>query len=222
MGRFEADWVVYESQGLLVIHKPAGLLTHATADRTRENLVDLLREARPDLSELTLQHRLDRETSGLLLFTTSDQTRAGVARQFAEREVGKQYLCWVRGKKLPAAWTVEAPLRERSGRVQVGPGQSARTDFCLTRRQGPYCLLTATPHTGRKHQIRAHLAHRGLPILGDALFGGEPAARLLLHAHKLEIRHPISEERLRWSAEPGPDFAPPRLADPDQPFKGTL
>lgn len=207
--RFEPHWILFEAQGLLVVHKPSGLLTHASADRSRENLVDMLRALRPDLSALTLQHRLDRETSGLLLFTTSDETRAGVARQFAEREVGKEYLCWVRGKKLPAAWTVEAPLQERSGRVRVGPGKPAYTDFALRRRRGPYCLLAAMPGTGRKHQIRAHLAHRGLPIVGDALFGGEPAARLLLHAYSLEITHPLNGQRLRWIAEPGADFEPP-------------
>lgn len=207
--RWEPSWIVHEGQGLLVINKPSGLLTHATADKSRENLVDLLRTHRPDLTALTLQHRLDRETSGLILLTISDEVRAGIAQQFAERRATKEYLCWVKGKRLAQSWTVDAPLQERSGRIRVGPGQEAQTDFSLQRRQGSYCLLMAKPRTGRKHQIRAHLAHRKLPIVGDALFAGVPAPRLMLHAYSLEIEHPISGQRLRWTAEPPPDFQPP-------------
>ena len=207
--KFPLAWIVDEGEGLLVVHKPAGLLTHATADKTRDNLVDMLRAARPDLEGLTLQHRLDRETSGLLLFTVGDALRAGVARQFAERQVHKEYLCWVRGKRLAARWTVEAPLRDKAGRVSVGPsGKPSETQFTLLRRVGDYCLLQARPLTGRKHQIRAHLAHRGLPILGDTLFGGEPGSRLLLHAHRLEIDHPLTGQRLSWVADPGEEFSP--------------
>ena len=210
--RWDPSWIVHEGQGLLVVNKPAGLLTHATADKARDNLVDLLRTHRPDLTAMTLQHRLDRETSGLILLTTSDETRAGIAQQFAERLVDKEYLCWVRGKRLDQSWTVDAPLQERSGRMKVGPGQEARTDFSLQRRQGSYCLLLAMPRTGRKHQIRAHLAHRRLPIVGDALFGGEPASRLMLHAYRLEIGHPVSGQRMQWTAEPSSDFQPPKPA----------
>jgi 23S rRNA pseudouridine955/2504/2580 synthase len=219
---FDPAWIVHEDHGLLVVSKPAGLLTHATADKARENLVDLLRQARPDLDGLTLQHRLDRETSGLLLFTFGAEVRAGIAHQFADRSVAKTYLCWVRGKRLAARWSVEAPLTESSGRVRVGPGNLARTDFALVRRQGPYCLLQASPLTGRKHQIRAHLAHRGLPIVGDSLFGGEPWARLLLHAHRLEITHPLTGVRHHWEAEPGNDFRSPGLglADRNQEREG--
>lgn len=191
-----------------MISKPSGLLTHATADKSRPNLVDMLRQARPDLSELTLQHRLDRETSGLILFTTEQRIRAGVAQQFENRQVEKEYLCWVIGKKLERNWSVKASLGQRSGRVHVGLGQSAHTDFELVRRQGPYCLLRARPMTGRKHQIRAHLAHCGLPIVGDSLFKGAPAARLFLHAHTLRLRHPLQERLLTFQAPPEANFQP--------------
>lgn len=207
--RFQPDWIVYQDDDLLVVHKPAGLLTHASADKTRANLVDLLRQARPELDGLVLQHRLDRETSGLLVLTIGPALRASVAQQFANRDVQKEYLCWVKGKRLSARWTVDAPLTQKSGRVRVGPGQTALTEFALLDRAGPYCLLRAVPRTGRKHQIRAHLAHRGLPILGDALYGGEPAPRLLLHAQRLELTHPITGQALSWTAEPSSDFKPP-------------
>lgn len=205
---FSRSWIVEEEGGLLVVSKPSGLLTHATADKSRPNLVDLLRQARPDLTELTLQHRLDRETSGLVLFTTEQAIRAGVAQQFENRQVEKEYLCWVIGKKLERSWSVRASLGQRSGRVHVGPGQSAHTDFELVRRQGPYCLLRVRPITGRKHQIRAHLAHCGLPIVGDSLFKGAPASRLFLHAHTLCLRHPQNQQLRTFQAPPGVNFQP--------------
>lgn len=207
--RFQPRWVVHEDSELLLVAKPAGLLTHASADKSRLNLVDLLRQARPELSGLTLQHRLDRETSGLLLFTLGDALRAPVAQACAQRQVHKEYLCWVRGKRLNASWTVQAPLQQRSGRVSVGPGQEACTEFTLLRRQGSYCLLQARPLSGRKHQIRVHLAHQRLPIVGDTLYGGEPADRLLLHAHRLELDLPGHGGLRSWTAPPEADFTPP-------------
>ena len=206
--RLDPRWILEDRDGLLVVSKPSGLLTHATADKSRKNLVDLVRAERPDGSELTLQHRLDRETSGLVLFTTEVATRAVVAQQFEQRRVHKQYLCWIRGKRLDSTWSVEAPLTERSGRVKVGPGKPSRTDFRLVRRQGEFCLLEARPVTGRKHQIRAHLAHLGLPILGDRLFGGEEASRLLLHAYRLSLSHPALGGDRMFTAEPDTEFRP--------------
>ena len=203
---FDQHWIVAESDGLLAVRKPHGLLTHATADKSRQNLVDLLRQARADLSDLTLHHRLDKETSGLVLFSTSREVRVSVAQQFEARQVEKEYLCWVQGKRLDSHWVEEAPLRDRSGRVSVGPGQSARTEFQLLQRRGGYCLLSAKPTTGRKHQIRAHLAHRGLPIVGDTLFGGEAHPRLLLHAFRLQLEHPVKGETLHLKAEPDQSF----------------
>lgn len=169
--------------------------------------MDLLRQARPELKGLTLQHRLDLETSGLILFTIGDSLRAAVAQKFAQGEIKKEYLCWVRGKKLAKRWTVEVPLGERSGRVYLGEGKSARTDFLLLKRVGPYCLLKALPLTGRKHQIRAHLAHAKLPILGDVLFGGESSHRLLLHASSLGFCLDGRRE-FRWTVAFDQDFLP--------------
>ncbi len=205
---FDPSWIVGERNGLLVINKPAGLLTHASADKSRINLVDLVRTSLPEGSELTLQHRLDRETSGLILFSTEVSTRAVVAQQFESRKVGKEYLCWVKGQRLQSSWSVEAPLTERSGRVKVGPGKPSQTNFRLLRRQGEYCLVEARPVTGRKHQIRAHLAHLGLPIIGDTLFGGSEASRLMLHAYRLSLSHPDLGGEQSFTAEPGPEFQP--------------
>lgn len=204
---FDQDWIVAENDGLLAVRKPHGLLTHATADKSRQNLVELLRQARADLRELTLHHRLDKETSGLVLFSTSRQVRVGLAQQFDARQMEKEYLCWVKGKRLDSQWVEEASLRERSGRVSVGPGQFARTEFQLLQRRGGYCLLSAKPKTGRKHQIRAHLAHRGMPIVGDTLFGGESHPRLLLHAYRLRLLHPATGETLFLQADPDPSFS---------------
>lgn len=206
---FDPAWIVEESSDWLVVNKPAGLLTHAGADKSRLNLIDLLRQARPELIGLTLQHRLDKETSGLLLLTIGKELRALVAQMFAAHQVEKKYLCWVRGQRLPKSFVVNLPLAEHRGRVYVGPGKDALTEFELCRRQGEYCLLWARPKTGRKHQIRAHLAHRGWPILGDLLFGGLKHPRLLLHAQGLQLRCPDRGLHLSWTADPGPDFCPP-------------
>ena len=205
---FDPSWIVEERDGLLVVNKPSGLLSHASADKSRDNLVDLVRASREEGSELTLQHRLDRDTSGLVLFTTEASTRVIVAQQFEARNVCKEYLCWVKGQRLQSSWSIEAPLTERSGRVKVGPGKPSRTDFRLLRRQGEYCLLEARPVTGRKHQIRAHLAHLGLPIIGDTLFGGAEASRLMLHAYRLSLSHPAIGGERSFEADPGPKFRP--------------
>lgn len=205
---FDPSWVLEDRDGLLVVSKPSGLLTHASADKSRVNLVDLVRASRAEGSELTLQHRLDRDTSGLVLFTTEVYARVIVAQQFEARNVRKEYLCWVRGKRLESSWSVDAPLTERSGRVKVGPGKPSQTDFRLLRRHGEYCLLEARPVTGRKHQIRAHLAHLGLPIIGDTLFGGFEASRLMLHAYRLTLSHPELGGERSFLAEPGTDFRP--------------
>ena len=178
--------VVFRDQHWLAIDKPAGLLVHPGADKSRPDLVSLVAGwmgERP----WTLHHRLDAETSGLVLFSLSLQARASVAAQFEERRVEKAYLCRI-GPGHPAAWTCDAPLAERRGRVLVdAAGKPAFTEFRGLDSPG---LIEARPRTGRKHQIRVHLASQGRPIVGDRLYGGADAPRLLLHAHTLRLLHP--------------------------------
>jgi RluA family pseudouridine synthase len=196
--------VVYRDAHWLAIAKPAGLLVHPGADKTQSDLVTAV-AAWLGPATWTLHHRLDRETSGLVLFSLSAEGRVSVAAQFEQRQVEKGYLGRVASPgRAGEKWTCNAPLGERRGRVEVeGPGaKPAQTDF---RRLDSTGLVEALPRTGRKHQIRVHLASQGRPLVGDTLYGGAAAPRLMLHAHWLRLRHPEGEW-MTLKAEPPADF----------------
>jgi 23S rRNA pseudouridine1911/1915/1917 synthase len=187
-GRF-----LYRDAFLLAVDKPAGLPMHATADASRPNLYDVVKaQLRSEGGEpyLGLHQRLDRDTSGVVLFTLDPAANAGLARAFETGEgVAKTYhaLCARPAHRLPERWRVTGPLG--------GDGPQADTAFRVLRALHGAVLVEARPSTGRKHQIRIQLAQRGLPILGDRRYGGrhdggEP--RVMLHAHRLELAHPVT------------------------------
>jgi 23S rRNA pseudouridine1911/1915/1917 synthase len=202
-GRF-----LYRDALVLVVDKPAGLPMHATADAARPNLFDLVRGllraegvAEPYLG---LHQRLDRETSGAVLFTLDRTANGPIARALATGEgIAKTYhaLCARPRVRLPAAWRDEGPLGDG--------GPLARTAFAVLRSMADALLVEARPQTGRKHQIRIQLAARGAPILGDARYGGDPGAahRVMLHAHRLALRHPSTGETVTVTSPYPPDFA---------------
>ena len=198
--------VVYRDQHWLALNKPAGLLVHPGVDKSQPDLVSAVSSWLEGLP-WTLQHRLDRETSGLVLLTLSLEARVHVARQFEERQVEKGYLCRVGPlpKGHPQQWSETQPLLEQRGRVSCHPnGKPAETRFRVLSADGRQTLLEASPKTGRKHQIRVHLAARRLPIVGDRLYGGASGARLFLHAYWLYLDH-LDGSRRRLEA-PRPDF----------------
>jgi len=209
--------VLYEDPWLVVVEKPSGLPTHGTKDPNRRSLVG--RMERRWGRKLFVHQRLDEGTSGAVLFVLDSRANAALARSFAEREVEKTYVALV--KRPPADWPaevrVETPLRVRkNGSVEVEPsGMPATTLIRVLRRSPEALLVEARPLTGRKHQIRVHLASLGAPILGDARYGGPPAptGRLMLHAERLELDHPATGKRLRVIS-PRPDAfrLPPNLA----------
>lgn len=209
--------VLYEDEHLIVVEKPAGLPTVPTADPARPSLVRELeaeRAGRGHPGALGVHQRLDRDTSGIVLFATSAEANPGLARQFEAGEVRKTYLALVARprRKPPATWTVESRL-ERAGKGRMASvaegGAAARTEFRIAGEWPLALLVEARPRTGRKHQIRVHLADSGLPILGDATYGGaSPAAsRSLLHAARLELRHPVTGAALRFESALPEDFA---------------
>ncbi|MGH2740673.1 MAG: RluA family pseudouridine synthase [Actinomycetota bacterium] len=199
--------VRYEDERLLVVVKPAGVLTHPTARRREGTLVNRLLGMGLPLASAAgaerpgIVHRLDAGTSGLLVVAKDDAAYRALVRMFGERLVHREYLALVRGVMANDAFEVEAPLGKRGARVVVTPvtGAESATEFETLERFARSTLVLARPRTGRTHQIRVHLASIGHPILGDRPYGGwgEDARALglerpFLHACRLKFEHPMS------------------------------
>jgi 23S rRNA pseudouridine955/2504/2580 synthase len=201
--------VLLEDAHLLVIDKPAGVAVHGGSG-VSYGVIEQLRASRPQAKFLELVHRLDRETSGVLLLAKKRSALTDLHEQIREGELDKRYFALVHGEWKNARQHVKLPLfkyttpdGERRVRVQAD-GQASHTVFSLVRRFGDFALLEAELKTGRTHQIRVHLASSGFPIVGDDKYGdfglnkvlqkadGERIAlkRMFLHAHQVTFRHP--------------------------------
>jgi len=194
--------ILFEDDHLLVVNKPAGWNTHAPAPYAGEGLYDWLRHREPRWAGLAIIHRLDKETSGVLVFGKSAQANRSLTGQFATRSVRKTYaLLSDRAAPADRFTATSSPVRvgERylSRPVHAG-GRQAMTQFAVRRRVPGYTELEAEPLTGRTHQVRVHAADRGLPILGDTLYGGSPGPRVCLHAESITLRHPVTGEVMTW------------------------
>jgi 23S rRNA pseudouridine1911/1915/1917 synthase len=206
--------VLFEDEHVLVIDKPAGLLSVPTGPDTGEEDTALGRvreyvgRLHPRGGFVERVHRLDRYTSGALAFALSRQARAGLIRTFRAHRIERRYLALVSGSPREDQGVVDAPLRDEwvSGRRAVArpdePQKPARTRWRVERRYADATLLEVTLDTGRQHQIRVHLAHAGLPILGDRVYGPGPGGsragpqRPMLHARRLGFAHPVTGERV--------------------------
>jgi 23S rRNA pseudouridine1911/1915/1917 synthase len=200
----------FEDPYLLVVAKPAGMLTHPTAATRTGTLVNRLLGMGMSLSQRGgpdrpgIVHRLDAGTSGLLVVAKDDETHRALTGLLAAREVERRYLALVRGRVEPDRFTVDASLVRRRGRVAVGAdGAASSTDLDVEERMEGATLLRARPRTGRTHQIRVHLASIGHPVLGDRAYGGagDDARRLglarpFLHAAGLAFVHPRTAQRV--------------------------
>ncbi|RPJ47161.1 MAG: RluA family pseudouridine synthase [Betaproteobacteria bacterium] len=206
--------ILFEDEALLVIDKPSGLAVHGGSG-VSFGVIEALREARPDSKFLELVHRIDRETSGVLMLAKKRAALVELHRQLQAGEVEKRYRALVKGLWTERKRVVDLPLEKRvqsSGdrRVNVGAeGDHAVTIFRLERRVGPYSLLDAELKTGRTHQIRVHLAHLGYPILGDDKYGDftlnkslakQGLKRMFLHSWRVAVRHPLSREKVVFEA----------------------
>jgi 23S rRNA (cytosine1962-C5)-methyltransferase len=196
--------VLFEDDHLLVVHKPAGWNTHAPDPFAGEGIYDWLRHREPRWAALAIVHRLDKETSGALVFSKTTEASRSLTKQFTERTVRKRYLLLTDHTPKRSEFTVRLKIARAGERYVSGPaGEPAETRFRVLPEHSPVAgavLLEAAPLTGRTHQIRVHAAEQGMPILGDRLYGGTPAARVCLHAAGLEFAHPADGRALHFEA----------------------
>jgi RluA family pseudouridine synthase len=205
--------VLWSDETLLAVNKPAGLPALPDGyDPTAPYLAGVLQ---PIFGRLWVVHRLDRDTSGVVAFARSSQAHRALNTQFEQRQVSKVYHAIVTGNPDWAERTARQPLLadgDRRHRTIVDPrqGKKAETSFKVLEQFRGFALLEAAPHTGRTHQIRAHLAALGYPIVADILYGGNPEPGLIertaLHAGKLTLSHPSTGERLVFEAPYPEDF----------------
>ena len=200
--------IIYEDRDLLVIDKPAGLLTSTVPREPRPTALAALRQylsLTDPTARLGLIHRLDRDASGLLVFSKNNRAYDSLKRQFFHHTVARVYHAVVSPPPPKAAGRIESFLVERadgsvhSARVP-GRGQRAVTEFAVRDRCENLALLRVTLHTGRKHQIRVHLSESGFPILGDSQYGGKPHKHgLMLAAIELAFDHPRTGKRIAFA-----------------------
>jgi 23S rRNA pseudouridine1911/1915/1917 synthase len=219
--------VVFEDEHLLVVNKPAGMVVHPGAGTEEDTLVHaLLAHCRGGLSGVGgverpgIVHRLDRETTGLIVVAKTDDAHRLLSSQFAERTLHKQYLALVDGVPRLLSGTIRKPIgrhdthRHKMAVVEDGKGRDAHTDWeCVEAYAKKAALVRCTIHTGRTHQIRVHLKAIGHVLLGDVIYGWKPNAtlgftppRVMLHAEHLVLTHPVSGQELDLRAPLPGDF----------------
>ena len=217
--------IAYEDATMLIVDKPAGLVVHPSAGHATGTLVHALMGRARDRGEPLgsiagvgrpgIVHRLDKETSGLLLVAKTDAAQASLMDQFGARTIEKEYLALVHGEAPAPRGRIEAPVGRHPGDRQrmavVAGGREAITEYEMLAASGGYTLLSLRPRTGRTHQLRAHLAYLGLPIAGDLRYGGGAGpgglTRQFLHAARITLNRPLDGARLSaWSQLP-PDLA---------------
>ena len=220
--------IVYEDEHLLVINKPAGLVVHPGAGNRAGTLMNGLLHHVPALANIPragIVHRLDKDTSGVMLVAKTLEAHTALVRQLADREISRTYLAVCSGV-LTGGGTVNAPIgRHPVDRLKMSvrdSGKPAVTHFRVIERFAAHTYVEVELETGRTHQIRVHFAHRRNPLVGDPVYGGRlgmPAGadenlqntlrgfrRQALHATRLRLAHPISGEPLEFQQPPPDDF----------------
>lgn len=213
--------ILFEDEFLVVADKPSGLNT--IPDRYQTGIPDLRNVLKQTFCNLWVIHRIDKETSGIVLFARDEDVHKSLNRQFENREVEKTYLALCIGTPFHRSWTIDRPLRVDADRlhrtiIDAYRGKEAVTQVNVLQEFNGFCWIEAHPLTGRTHQVRVHLAGAGLPIVADPLYGDgahfllssvkrryksaqhaeeKPLlARLALHAARLEFIHPINQEKM--------------------------
>ncbi len=194
--------VLHEDEHLLVVNKPAGLNTHAPAPYAGEGLYDWLRHREPRWGKLAIIHRLDKETSGVLVFAKTPRANRSLTEQFTRRDIRKKYLLLTNHGLKQTEFTATSKITRLGDRyVSAATGEPAETIFRNANLKSSlpnFTVVEAEPLTGRTHQIRVHAAENGFPILGDTLYGGSPFPRVCLHAAEITLRHPATEKTITF------------------------
>jgi 23S rRNA pseudouridine1911/1915/1917 synthase len=213
--------ILYEDDDLMVIDKPPGLTVHPAPGHPNHTLANAILSHLPEIPDTGdrqrpgIVHRLDKDTSGLIIVAKNSSAHQNLTEQFKNRVVSKTYLTLVRGQVKPDMGTIEAPIgRDRSHREKMvvtdsSHGREARTNYRVRQHIGKYSLLEVKPETGRTHQIRVHLAAIGYPVIGDETYGGKSPllGRQFLHAHRLRFQLPSTGESVEFTSELPPDLA---------------
>ena len=210
--------IIYEDSDVLVIDKPAGLVVHPAAGQCTGTLVHALIAHYPEIGSIDgslrpgIVHRLDKDTSGLMMVARNSAAQASLSRQIKERSITKVYDALVEGHLTPERGAIEAPigrsLRDRKRMAVVSAGREARTQYRVVKYINAYTLLEATPETGRTHQIRVHFSAIGHSIFGDPVYGRRSPLlkRQFLHARLLGFKLPSSSEYTEFASELPPDL----------------
>ena len=210
--------VVYQDADLVVIDKPAGLAVHPGPGHPDRTLVNGLLALCPDIQGIGgeirpgIVHRLDKDTSGLMIAAKNERAHHNLSQQIKDRQVEKVYLALAEGVPSPESGMIDVPIgrdpRRRTRMAVTTDGRDSRTGYRLLETAGRFSLIELTLHTGRTHQARVHLAWLGHPLLGDATYGRRSPllSRHFLHAHRLAFAHPASGEPLRFQSPLPPDL----------------
>lgn len=206
--------IIYEDQHLLVLNKPAGMVVHPAPGHPNGTLVNALLAHYPPIAHVGpteragIVHRLDKETSGVIVVAKEETTLEGLQEQFKNREIEKTYLALVHRRIQPPEGIIEVPIgrhsRHRQRMAAQAEGKYARTRYRAVRFFRKHTLLELHPYTGRTHQIRVHLSWLGYPVVGDPVYGRRDQRLLedrhFLHAHQIRFVHPASGEKLAFEA----------------------
>ena len=212
--------IVYEDDDFLVVDKPAGLVVHPAPGHLSHTLINAVLSHFPNLADVSdslrpgVVHRLDKDTSGVMLVAKNRTAQLNLSDQFKAHSVVKAYLVLVKGQLTPEQGVIEAPMgrdpRNRKRMAVVAEGREARTEYRVIRYIGNYTLLEVMPETGRTHQIRVHLAAIGYPVVGDKVYGVKSPylSRQFMHASRLGFKHPSTGEYVEFTSELPQDLEP--------------
>jgi 23S rRNA pseudouridine1911/1915/1917 synthase len=205
--------IVFEDNSILVVNKPAGMVVHPGAGVYSGTLVNALLAHAHALSSVGgkfkpgIVHRLDKDTSGLLLVAKTDPIHLALAKQFQEHTILRRYIALVKASMELDEGEVDVPisrsLRDRTRmNIDFAAGRKAVSFYRVLKRYQDYTLIEVYPRTGRTHQIRVHMAYLGHPVLGDIVYGSKSTAikRQALHAREIGFRHPLTQENMKFSS----------------------